>query len=89
MVVGLVTMVLGVAIIVGVAIAKAEAYAYLSGLLVGELGAMLLAMALVAPGAPRTGVAAFFALSIAYTLYQLLKMRPRPGIVSEPRRPGA
>jgi hypothetical protein len=78
MVVGLVILALSCGLLVVVAASKAESVAYLSSVLAGELGAMLLLTGMFAPGAARTSVAAFFAISIGWTVVQLLKARPKP-----------
>lgn len=82
MVVGAVVSVLGIVMVIGVAFAKGEPFAYLTGLLVGELGTMLLVMGMTPAGIPSIGVALFFAVSIGWTNVQLWKLRPRPPSVS-------
>jgi hypothetical protein len=77
MAIGAVVLALGIVMIVGVVLAKAEPRAYVSGLLVSELGSMFLVMGMFPPGLPRTAVAAFFAIALVWTGIMLIKLRPK------------
>lgn len=77
MIVGAVALALGIAMMLGVVLAKAEPRAFLSALLVSEVGTMLLVMDMFPADLPRTAVAAFFAIAIVWTGFMLIKSRPK------------